>query len=355
MPAARRRPTPSGRPDGLDRSRAHVLVLPGGIDVEDVEPLVRQREPAVAADPGGGLRIGRHTRLLGPFAADDVLPAGAHPDWALAWVLDCPAERGDPPLPGITDPDGLYRAFPHGLPVRAEGRAVGLLVALARRLRGAVRVAGSGLLLRPDPDVAVDVVVHAAHRLDRDTLRAALVAAGVPATEPDPGAPWAGPPPDLVEHPPDEAVAALPTEERAALHARADRLDAEVLAAEQAVRIGGERAAGTADAAPYALVVDMARSVDDAESGIVEVLVHPAEDLPPAVAGHPWAGRATTYEVRWAPEDPAVAALEAPGGALVAARRRAAAVVRSAARVVTEAAEGIPVDADGFLLDRYSL
>ena len=40
------------------------------------------------------------------------------------------------------------RAFPTGPPFREEGTLVGLGIDLARRLGGAVRVAGTGILMR---------------------------------------------------------------------------------------------------------------------------------------------------------------------------------------------------------------
>jgi hypothetical protein len=102
----------------------------------------------------------------------------------------------------------------------------------------------------------------------------------------------------------------------------------------------------------YAIVVDVG---PDGADGLVEVLVHAAEGPVSALAGLDWADRAITYEVRWAPEDEGEASREHPREELRAARRRAAAVVGEVARAVVEVTDGVPVDDEGFLLDRYSL
>lgn len=331
----------TGEADGqLLRSR-HLLLLPDDTVPLDVEALVFTRYPDATVTEDGALRMGRHTVLTGPIVMDRHAAAAARvpAPWSLAYALDCPTERGDPPWPGVTDPDGVYRAFPDGLPDRAEGRAVDLLVALARRLGGAVRVHTTAVVLTPDPEVAVDVVVHSPYWLDPETLHQAVAASFPEARLATEGEPWLGPPEGIVDEPPDEAAAALPIEKRVALHAHADRLDAEAMAGEVVL-----------DA--YAVVLDVSATADE---GLVEVLVHVAEEPPAAVAGLEWAASAVTYEVRWAPPDEAEARLEAPGGAFVAMRRRAHALVLDVARVVIEATDGVPVDADGFLLDRYSL
>lgn len=338
MPVVQRR---MGEEAGEELRSRHLLLLPDDVDPMDVEALVYTRYPDAAPTPDGGLRIGRHTGLTGPLVLDRAAARAARvPEkWSLVYSVTCPTERGDPPWPGTTDPDGLYRAFPDGLPMRAEGRAVDLLVAVARRLGGAVRVHTSGVVLRPDPEVAVDVVVHAPYWLDPEVLHQALTISHPEARLAIEGEPWLGPPSGLVDSPPDEAAAELTLEQRIALHARADRLDAEAMAGEVVL-----------DA--YAVVLDVSR---DRDEGLVEVLVHVAEEPPAAIAGLEWALRAVTYEVRWSPPDEVEARLEAPSGAFVAMRRRAHALVLQVARVVVEAADGVPVDADGFLLDRYSL
>jgi len=338
VPVLQRR---SGEDDGKVLASRHLLLVPAETNPLDVEALVYTRYPETVTTDDGSLRIGRHTVLTGPVVIDAAAARGARvPEgWSVVYVLDVPTERGDRPWPGTSDPDGLYRAFPRGLPVRAEGRAIEMLLALARRLGGAVRVHSGATVLTPDPEAAVDVLVHSQYWVEPDTLYQAVAAAHPGTRLAVEGEPWLGPPAGLVDDPEDEAAAALPIEQRISLHAHADRMDAEAMAGELVL-----------DA--YAVVVDVAA---DRDEGLVEVLVHVAEEPPAPIAGLEWAPRAVTYEVRWAPPDEAEATLEAPGGAFVAMRRRAHALVLAVARTVVEATDGVPVDADGFLLDRYSL
>src|SRR5690606_24779397 len=142
----------------------HLLAVPGGVTPADVAVLVASRfqasrweqdaEPAV-------LRLSRFTTMTGPLAVAGStaerlgLPAAT----AHAYLVQVPPERGEPPWPGSADPDGLSRAFPDALPVREEARVLELLVGICRRVHGALRVAGTGLVLRPDPEALVDLLV----------------------------------------------------------------------------------------------------------------------------------------------------------------------------------------------------
>ena len=115
--------------------------------------------------------LGR-SRFLGPFvlSMEEAVDAAVPMPWTVAYVLDAPVEREDPPLPGLDDRDGFTYAFPDGLPWREEGRGLQLLVSLARRLHGVVRTAGSLELIQPDPARAVDYRVHAPCWLEPDVL-----------------------------------------------------------------------------------------------------------------------------------------------------------------------------------------
>lgn len=324
-------------PSGAGLADVHLLLLPAHAQPGDVEALVLTRLPD-ARDGGPGLRLSRHVRLTGPVVLDDATAAVAQvpPGWEVVYALQAPRERDEPPLPGLTDRDGLYRAFPGGLPVRSERRGVDLLVAVARRLGGAVRVAGSGVVLTPDPGAVVDLVVQAPYWLEPETTLAVCAAVAPAARLAVEGADWRGPPSGLVDAPLDAAAAALRPDLRVALHASADRLDAETLAA------------GTVLDA-YAVAISIGRD------GLVEVRVHVAESSPAALAGVPWADSVVSYEIRWSAAVESQAEHDAPGRAHIAARNSAHRLVVPLAAALVEAADGVPVDGDGFLVDRYDL
>ncbi|GAB2688817.1 hypothetical protein [Thalassiella azotivora] len=321
----------------------HVLLLPAEVDPEDVEALVVTRHPEADQDDGA-YRIGRHLRLVGPLEVDDALADAieAPRGWPLMYVLDSPVEREDPPLPGTSHPDGLHRAFHDGMPVRAEARGVELLVAIARRLDGAVRVAdpyGTGTVLRPDPGARIDLVVHSPYWLEPDTLLGVVRLHEPGARLALDGEQWMGPPRGLVDNPADEAAAALRPELRVALHAQADRYDAAALAGDDVL-----------DA--YAVVVDLG---PEGRFGGIEVMAHPEEVRIPALAGVEWADDVISYEVRWTPPDERERALEDPSPEYVASRAVAATAVGLIASAVVEATDGVLVDSDGFLVDRYDI
>ncbi|RMI08664.1 hypothetical protein EBM89_13635, partial [Cellulomonas triticagri] len=199
----------------------HLLVVPDEVAPDEVEVLATSRfasarwerpprvpsgrrasgaarGPAPQATPGV-LRIGRLSTLTGPYRVepDQVARWGLPTDSRVAWVVDCPRERQEQPVFG-GDRDGLRRAFGPAGPVREEQRVVQWLVAAARRLGGALRT-DSGVVLEPEMDAALDLVVLSPRWVEPATVldaarrvesRARLDAA---APEPDPRRPRATP------------------------------------------------------------------------------------------------------------------------------------------------------------------
>ena len=334
------RHTTSAVPSGAGLADVHLLLLPADADSADVEALVLTRAPD-AHDGAPGLRLGRHARLSGPIALDDATAAVAQvpPGWEFVYALAAPREREDPPPVGVTDRDGYYRAFPAGLPTRGERRGLDLLLAVARRLGGALRVAGSGVVLEPDPAAVVDLVVHSPYWLEPDTTLAVALAVDPAARLAIEGIDWSGPPSGLVDSPRDRAAADLRPDLRVALHASADRVDAETMATETVL-----------DA--YAIAIDLGPGGRD---GLVEVRVGVGEPPVPALSGLGWAGDAIRYEVRWSCPDPAQGEHDRPGPEHVASREVAYRLVARLAGTLVEAADGVAVDGDGFIVDRYDL
>ena len=329
----------------VELSAMHLLLVPSTVHPDDVGDLVRSRVPGSDLGRTGFASLGRYSRLSGPYelSMEEAVDAAVPMPWTVVYALGSPIEREDPPLPDLDDRDGFARAFPRGLPWREEGRALHLLVAMARRISGAVRVAGGGGLIQPDPDRAVDVIVHSPYWLDPDVLLG-VVQRALPTARLDvEGADWNGPSDDsysgtavadyLAENP-------ISTQELAALHHLADKHDMTTLAGEHVIdgfAIAGELGAGGGD-------------------GAVEVLVHVGREREPAVIGHPWAESPfVTYEVRWASTAWEERERRLPTAGYLASRDRVQPVVRAVARVIVEATGGVVTDEDGFWLDRYLL
>jgi hypothetical protein len=324
----------------------HLLLVPTTVGVDEVATLVRARVPRGGdLATAGEVLLGRHSRLLGPFtlSMEDAVDAAVPMPWTVAYVLDSPVEREDPPLPDLDDRDGISYAFPEGLPWREEGRGLHLLVGLARRLGGVVRVAGSFELIQPDPARAVDYRLHAPCWLDPDVLLGIVLRDLPTARLALEGVEWTGPSEDAYSGravAQDTAANPLTTAELRAIHAAADEFDISVLSGEDVID-------------GYAVVGEVG---PDGQDGAVEVFAHVAEGDEPSVVDQPWSSRPfVTYDVRWCPWDETERERRTPSPTFVAARRRVAPVVAAVTRSLVEATSGVLVDEDGFWYDRYRL
>jgi hypothetical protein len=321
----------------------HLLLVPSTVPVEEVSGLVAARVMYGDLAHDGEVALGRHSRLVGPFELnmEEAVDAGVPMPWTVVYALDAPVEREDPPLPGLDDRDGFAYAFPRGLPWREEGRGLHLVVAMARRLHGAVRVSG-GEMIQPDPDRAVDYTIRSPYWLDPDTLKGVVSRELPTAALALDAAPWNGPAPDVytghayqdeTDHDP------LHPDELAWLHQRADAYDLEALAGEDCV-----------DA--YSVV----GPIGNGQAGMIEVRVHVAPAPEPAVMREEWAdGPYVVYEIRWICPDRRERERRVASPEFVMVRRHAADEVLAVVRSVVEATSGVVTDEDGFWVDRYFL
>jgi hypothetical protein len=336
-------------PDVLTALRAaHLLLVPSTAGIGEVSDLLTARVP-LAGDlaTDGEVALGRLSRLSGPYVLtmEDAVTAGVPLPWTVVYALEAPVEREDPPSPGVDDRDGFAYAFPRGLPWREEGRALQLLVTMARRLGGAIRV-GSGVeLIQPDPQRAVDHIVHSPFWLEPETLRG-VVAREVPTARlAADGETWQGPTESAYTGAmvlADIAGEVVDSAGTVARHSTGAQVDMAALGASDLV-----------DA--YAVLAPLGPG---GHHGAVEVLVHVAEPEEPAARAEDWGRRPyVTYEVRWLCTDPDAHERErrTPDERYVAVRGRVAPLVLAVTRAVVEATSGIVTDEDGFWLDRYRL
>ncbi len=347
---ARRRRNRAAEPepeisDGItiaELASQHLLLVPTTVDAGTVSALLRDRLPNSDLAGAGEVTFGRSSRLTGPYelSMEDAVDAAVPMPWTVCYCLEAPVEREAPPIPGADDRDGFAYAFPGGLPWRDEGRVLHLLVSLARRVGGAVRVAGSRQLIHPDPARAVDYVVHSPTWLEPELLLG-VVSRELPGAElAVEGQEWGGPADDVYSgvtvayDAPDDPLSQQDLYE---LHSRADQRDIQVMGGPDVI----DAFAIVADAGP---------------DGAIEVLVHLADGPVAAAARQPWADQELiSYEVRWADPDPAQRERRYGSEDFLASRSRAAPMVARTARAIVEAAGGVVVDEDGFLADRYLL
>ena len=325
-----------------DLALRHLLLVPSTVDIEMVDALFRDRLPDSDLFGTGEIALGRHSKITGPYelSMEDAVDAGVPIPWTVCYCLDAPFEREDPPPPGSDDRDGFAWAFPEGLPWRDEGRALNLLVSMARRLSGAVRVAGSLELIQPDPERAVDYVIHSPTWLEPEVLLGVVVRELPGAFLAVEGGSWTGPPDEAYTGEAVRDVIAndpLTEQELYELHTSADNVDMHVLGAPD--------------------VIDAFAIVGNAGyDGIIEVLVHITDGDEPAVLSQQRSdGDLVTYEVRWTCPDPAARETRYPTEEFQASRARVAQVVTRIAQAIIETVGGIIVDEDGFSVDRYTL
>ncbi len=315
----------------------HLLALADDVEAEEVEALaVSWFEDAGWAGPHA-LALTAEAVLTGPWLVDGVvrralrLPA----ECVQVFLLRCPVLRSGPVGPELTRYDPILAAFADGVPYGIEDEALRFLVAAARRLAGAVRVAGSGAVVTPDPESDVNLTLFSPVWLEPDALVAVLAPAlpGVrlamdlgdftPST--------AGPPTDA------PGAEELDEGEQEWLHAEAAAYD-EAALADPPVQEG------------YGAVVELG------QDGAIEVAVTGEEHLPVVLTALDWADDGViAYAVRWwPPDEEALARPEVPLE-VRQSRLRAREKVEAAALALYRAAGGEIADDSGFLVEPESL
>jgi hypothetical protein len=315
----------------------HLLALGPDVEPDEVEMLAMSWFPRAGWVGDRVLALTEDAVLTGPWSVDAGVRRALRlrTDTTQAYLLRCPVLRGGAAPAHLAAADPLTRAFRDGVPHGVEAEALAFLLAAARRLAGALRAAGSGAVLVPDPAADVNLLLHSAVWLDPDalvaTLRPVLPAVRL-ATELADFAPRAAP---IVPEVP--GLEPMDEGEREWLHAEAEAFDEAALS-------------GPAVLDAYGAVADLG------EDGILEVAVAGEEHIPLVLERLDWtASGVVAYSVQWWPPDEEAAAAEVPDAAFRAARERARADVERAARALYEAAGGELTDESGFLVEPESL
>jgi hypothetical protein len=319
---------------GLARSK-HLLLLGADVTDDEVEALVLSRFPEAGRVNATVLALTPQAAVEGPWAVPDPAALGAGPDVTQAYAITVPVHRGEPVPEELRGLGGILDAFADGPPEGHELAIVEFAQAAARRLGGAVRVAGTGALITPEP--GVDLAVHSEVWLHPDALVHVLTPAlpGVALNlGPDAGAVATAAAPAPRPTPPTPAgIEDLDDGERAWIHAEADAFDAHALAAESATE-----AYGAVCALP--------------DGGSVAVEVEAEVSVPLVLEGLDWARSGVIrYDLRWFPADPEAYHSGRIDAATVTARERATVLVEGAARALLDAIGGETTDDDGFLVD----
>ena len=157
----------------------HLILLDAEVTPEDVEALARSHYPHAGWVDTDTIALEHEVSLTGPWAVPAKIAAqlGA-PGWvAQAVVVLCPQERlGEVPesLRGV---DEIADAYPYATPQGIELETLQFARAAARRLAGALHLAGTAVTIQPDSDESIDLVVYAPIYLRGDQALA-LVSGG---------------------------------------------------------------------------------------------------------------------------------------------------------------------------------
>lgn len=258
---------------------SHQLLVPEDTSFDDVAVLVQNRCPEAEVAPRR-IQITEKTSLL------------HHEEEPRLFRLETPIDRRDVPEPGRSDRDGLARAFPEALPFGEEMDMVLLLVAIARRVGGAVGT-DTGHEIAPGESSSTDLRVVTTHWIESGHVRE-LVKPFLPEMS----------------------------------------LDSELLEQDPNRR------------APYRLSSGLI--------GASRLAVEVAPDVDPvvALAGVPWAQSGTvSYMIRFEPENPDDREVEEPGHEQSVRRDEARNACAAVARVLFDEVHGVVIDQDGFLVN----
>lgn len=162
----------------------HLLCLPADVSEDEIEALAISVWNEAGWTSPGVLHLAEGATLEGPWPlrADVRETLGLPDNCAFAWILRADVMRGAPPSEPTRRFDEWAAAFPEGMPVGIEYRALLVMRRMSRRLGAALRIAGSGTVMAPDPESAVNLRVYSPHYID------AVRFAHLLGVEPKPGA-----------------------------------------------------------------------------------------------------------------------------------------------------------------------
>ena len=339
----------------------HLLVLAADITADEVEALAMSQDLHSGWVGASRLQLLPGIELQGPWAVDDELRGMLGlPDWAAqVMMLECEPTRSGPLPAALTGIDALSDAFPLAQPTGNELIALTRLRAIARRLAGALRLAGDPavpggkprpVLLTPDPETSISLTVYAPVWIAPDAA-ATLVGSVAPGARLRMDAMSIFGPGGLEavgQEALERLVATIGEDVLDEAWRRAEKQRREVGQLEDRALASGETIEEMRDG--YAVVADV--DPDIPSRGAIEVRVLGTDEMPLAVRGEAWASSAgvVSYGVIWLPRDSADARGETISRVARRARGAARERIERIAQVLAAAAHGVAVDDDGFLV-----
>lgn len=340
----------------------HLLLAPVGTTAQDIAALCAMQYPELTQETTGALRLEPHIVGFGPLhhvienwngtgtdfdqpldvrqftpslsSVLKLLSVEVAKRFPVLFSITTLKERGDKAPYGIHHPDGLFNAFPTGLPEGAEERAIDLVVAIARHLGGAVCFADVGSIIIPDPVNKIDRVVYSPYwiaPLELGTAIKKIAPSARLATDPSE---WTGPSVQIHSERPLDPGGQLSDQEFQEVHAQAEQVDLETLAAPDEL-----------DAYAYVIPVGSKGS-----GGVVEVRATGGLEPVPVLAGRDWQHSAVGYSLMWGPADEEQLMHQHPHRDHVAARAEADRLIKLLSVEIGKLTQGVVVSDDGFVV-----
>ena len=165
---------PAGVIDMQEALGHHLFLVSEAVDPAELEALAISMWDDASWIAPGRLRLSSEAELEGPWSLDQPTRAelGTPSMLTNAWILRCPASRAqDKPSAVMGE---WAKAFPEGMPIGLEYLVLEALNRMARRLAGGMRIAGSGYVMVPDADSAVNLTVYSPRWINPEDLLAAM-------------------------------------------------------------------------------------------------------------------------------------------------------------------------------------
>ena len=165
---------PAGVIDMQEALGHHLFLVSEAVDPAELEALAISMWDDAGWLAPGRLHLSSDAELEGPWSLDQPTRAqlGTPSLLTHAWILRCPVSRAEEKPSAVMGE--WAQAFPDGMPVGLEYRVLEALGRMARRLAGGLRLSGSGYVMVPDADSAVNLTVYAPRWINPEDLLSAM-------------------------------------------------------------------------------------------------------------------------------------------------------------------------------------
>ena len=330
---------PAGVIDLEDARSHHLFLVSDAVDPAELEALAISMWDEAGWIAPGRLRLSSDAELEGPWTLDQPTRAalGTPASLSNAWVLRCPQAHARQQSNGVM---GEWdKAFPDGVPTGLEYRVLEALRRMARRLAGGLRIAGSGYVMVPDADSAVNLTVYSPRWINpEDLLSAMRERAGFEQMK------------DARDITPE---APKPVPLTPAQIAQIEKLKAELgpVRKDIASKIAKAREEHEAQRDKPQVVDGYALMSPIGHRSDMMIEVHAVPTPPRVLRWEPWtAGAIIEYQVRWLPTSAPTPGAGAMSRTARLERLRSTQDVEKAAGMIATLVGGNVIDEDGFLV-----